>query len=51
MKKPLFTSKIKTILVAAVALAILTTQGQVELPCVGQSGGRLAQTGWCKWEE
>ena len=25
MKKPLFTSKIKTILVAAVALAILTT--------------------------
>ena len=35
----------------AAALATLTTQGQVELPCVGQSGGRLEQTGWCKWEE
>ena len=35
----------------AAALATFTTQGQVELPCVGQSGGRLEQTGWCKWEE
>lgn len=35
----------------AAALATLTTQGKVELPCVGARGGRLEQTGWCKWEE
>lgn len=35
----------------AAALATLTTQGKVELPCVGENSGRLEQTGWCKWEE
>ena len=40
MKKPLFTSKIKTILVAAVALAILTTVA------VAVSGGTARGRMW-----